>query len=163
MSGRPQIAHVPTVGSGSIPVNASALSKSEPRIRSMPFLITPVPFEWFPKGACTRPLLLRAGGIAAVLLLDFKLLRKSGAALPRSRESLDPHMTADLRSRIQVRRLCCQNLMEIMKLLIDFGRIGNRARHFRSQRFAIALTQTRKPGAQRRDGNSKFCGRFFLT
>ena len=46
-------------------------------------------------------------------------------------------MTADSRSRIQVRRLCCQNLMEIMKLLIDFGRIGNRARHFRCQRFAI--------------------------
>jgi len=66
----------------------------------MPFSITPVPFEWFPKGACTRPLLLRAGGIAAVLLLDFKLLRKSGAALPRSRESLDSLMTADSRLRI---------------------------------------------------------------
>ena len=66
----------------------------------MPFLITPVPFEWFPKGACTRPLLLRAGGIAAVLLPDFKLLRKSGSVLPLSGESLDPRKTADSRLRI---------------------------------------------------------------
>src|SRR5438105_8119197 len=35
-----------------------------------------------------------------VLLLDFKLLRKSGSVLPRSRESLDPRMTADSRLRI---------------------------------------------------------------
>src|SRR6266478_7597253 len=36
----------------------------------------------------------------AVLLLDFKLLRKSGSVLPRSRENLDPRMTADSRLRI---------------------------------------------------------------
>src|SRR6266478_3384462 len=36
----------------------------------------------------------------AVLLLDFKLLRKSGSVLSRSRESLDPRMTADSRLRI---------------------------------------------------------------
>ena len=56
----------------------------------MPFSITPVPFECVPEGACTRPLSLRADGIAAVLLLDFKLLRKSESVLPRSSESLDP-------------------------------------------------------------------------
>jgi hypothetical protein len=39
-------------------VNASALFKSEPRVRSMPFSITPVPFEWFPEGACTRPIVV---------------------------------------------------------------------------------------------------------
>jgi hypothetical protein len=100
VSGRPQIAHVPTAGSGSIPVNASALLKSEPRIRSMPFSITPVPFEWFPEGACTRPLSCRTDAIPAMLLLDFKLLRKRGSVLPRSRESLDPRMTADSRLRI---------------------------------------------------------------
>jgi hypothetical protein len=100
VSGRPQIAHVPTVGSGSIPVNASALSKSEPRIRSMPFSSTPVPFEWFPEVACTRPLSFRADAIPTVLLVDFKLLRKSGSVLSRSRESLDPRMTADSRLRI---------------------------------------------------------------
>src|SRR5438105_454794 len=99
-SGRPQIAHVPTVGSGSIPVNASALFKSEPPIRSMPFSIKPVPFEWFPEGACTRPLSFRADAIPTVLLIDFKLLRKSGSVLPRSRGSLDPRMTADSRLRI---------------------------------------------------------------
>src|SRR5439155_17827428 len=87
-------------GSRSIPVNASALSKSEPRIRSMPFSITPVPFEWFPEGACTRPLSFRADAIPTVLLLDFKLLRKSGSVLPRSRGGLDPRMTADSRLRI---------------------------------------------------------------
>src|SRR6266550_3618155 len=97
VSGRPQIAHVPTVGSRSIPLNASALFKSEPRVRSMPFSITPVPFEWFPEGACTRPLSLRVDAIPTVLLLDFKLLRKSGSVLPRSRGSLDPRMTADSR------------------------------------------------------------------
>src|SRR5437016_3998345 len=100
VSGRPQIAHVPTVGSGSIPVNASALFKSEPGIRSMPFSIKPVPFEWFPEGDCTRPVSFRAAAIPTVLLLDFKLLRKSGSLLPRSRESLDPRMTADSRLRI---------------------------------------------------------------
>src|SRR6478672_1102795 len=100
VSGRPQIAHVPTVGSGSIPVNASALSKSESRIRSMPFSITPVPFEWFPEGACTRPLSFRADAMPAVLLVDFKLLRKSGSVLSRSRGRLDPRMTADSRLRI---------------------------------------------------------------
>src|SRR5438874_2672894 len=92
VSGRPQIAHVPTVGSGSIPVNASALFKSEPRIRSMPFSITPLPFEWFPEGACTRPLSFRADAIPTVLLADFKLLRKRGSLLPRSGESLEPHV-----------------------------------------------------------------------
>ena len=50
MSGRPQIVHVPAAGSRSIAVNASALFKSEP-VRSMPFSITPVSFEWFPEGA----------------------------------------------------------------------------------------------------------------
>src|SRR6266536_1185295 len=100
VSGRPQIAHVPTVGSGSIPVNASALFKSEPRVRSMPFSITPVPFEWFPEGVCTRPLSFRADAIPTVLLIDFKLLRKRGSVLSRSRERLDPRMTADSRLRI---------------------------------------------------------------
>src|SRR5438270_9165627 len=100
VSGRPQIAHVPTDGSRSIPVNVSALFKSEPRIRSMPFSITPVPFEWFPEGACTRPLSFRADAIPTVLSLDFKLLRKSGSVLPRSRGSLDPRMTADSRLTI---------------------------------------------------------------
>src|SRR6266850_25462 len=87
VSGRPQIAQVPTVGSGSIPVNASALFKSEPRVRSMPFSITPVPFECLPEGACTGPLSLRAGGIAAARRLDFNLLRKSRFVLPRSGEN----------------------------------------------------------------------------
>src|SRR5437588_867874 len=101
VSGRPQIAHVPTVGSRSIPVNVSAPFNSEPRIRSMPFSITPVPFEWFPaEGACTRPLSFRADAIPAALLIDFKLLRKSESALSRSRGSLDPRMTADSRLRI---------------------------------------------------------------
>src|SRR6266446_9096644 len=100
VSGRLQIAHVPTVGSRSIPVNVSALLKSEPRIRSMPFSITPVPFEWFPEGACTRPSSFRADAIPTVLLLDFKLLRKSGSVVSRSRESLDPRMTADSRLKI---------------------------------------------------------------
>ena len=100
MSGRPQIAHVPTVGSASIPVNESALLNSERRVRSMPFSITPVPFEWFPKGACTRPSSIRADRFAAVLLLDFKLLRKSESLLPRSRENLNPRTTADSRLRI---------------------------------------------------------------
>src|SRR5207253_8016767 len=100
VSGRPQIAHVPTVGSRSIPVNASALFKSEPRVRSLPFSITPVPFEWFPEGACTRPLSFRADAIPTVLLIDFKLLRKRGSVLSRSRGSLDPRMTADSRLRI---------------------------------------------------------------
>src|SRR6266436_4712706 len=85
------------VGSRSIPVNANALFKSELRVRSMPFSITPVPFEWFPEDACTRPSSFRADAIPTVLLLDFKLLRKSGSVVSRSRESLDPHMTADSR------------------------------------------------------------------
>src|SRR5438309_2563725 len=99
VSGRPQIAHVPTDGSRSIPVNASALFKSEPRVRSMPFSITPVPFEWFPEGACTRPLSFRADAIPTVLSLDFELLRKRGSVLSRSREP-DPRMTADSQLRI---------------------------------------------------------------
>src|SRR4051812_31457254 len=66
----------------------------------MPFSITPVPFEWFPEGACTRPLSFRADAIPTVLSPDFKLLRKSGSVLPRSKESLDPRMTADSRLRI---------------------------------------------------------------
>src|SRR4029077_7569124 len=89
VSGRPQIAHAPTVGSRSIPVNASALFKSEPRMRSMPFSITPVPFECWPEGASTRALSLRAGGIAAARRLDFNLLLKIRFALPRSCESRD--------------------------------------------------------------------------
>src|SRR5207237_10710421 len=100
VSGLPQIAYVPTFGARSIPVNASALFKSEPRIRSMPFSITPVPFEWFPEGACTRRLSFRADAIPTVLLIDFKLLRKSESVLSRSRGSLDPRMTADSRLRI---------------------------------------------------------------
>src|SRR5438132_9933258 len=87
-------------GSRSIPVNAKALFKSELRVRSMPFSITPVPFEWFPECACTRPLSFRADAIPAVLLPDFKLLRKRGSVLSRSRGSLDPRMTADSRLRI---------------------------------------------------------------
>ena len=63
----------------------------------MPFSIKPVPFEWFPEGACTRPLSFKADAIPAVLPLDFKLLRKSESVLSRSRESLDPRMTADSR------------------------------------------------------------------
>src|SRR5437870_6592196 len=66
----------------------------------MPFSIKPVPFEWFPEGACTHPLSFKADAIPTVLLIDFKLLRKSGSVLPRSRESLDPRMTADSRLRI---------------------------------------------------------------
>src|SRR4029077_16826747 len=57
---------------------------------------------------------------------------------------------------------CHQDLIEIMKLLIDLGWIRNCARHFPPQGFAITLTQTRKPGTQRRDGNSKSLRRFFL-
>src|SRR5438105_314388 len=83
-----------------MPVNVSPLFKSEPRVRSMPFSITPVPFEWFPEGACTRPLSFRADAIPTVLSLDFELLRKRGSVLPRSRGSLDPRMTADSRLRI---------------------------------------------------------------
>src|SRR5438309_7674280 len=85
------------VGSRSIPVNANALFKSELRVGSMPFSITPVPFEWFPECACTRPLSFRVDAISAVLLVDVKLPRKRGSVLPRSRESLDPRMTADSR------------------------------------------------------------------
>src|SRR5438309_8075358 len=87
-------------GSRSIPVNANALFKSELRVGSMPFSITPLPFEWFPECACTRPLSFRADAIPTVLLLDLKLLRKSEAVLSRSRGSLDPRMTADSRLRI---------------------------------------------------------------
>src|SRR5256884_6105660 len=88
------------VGSRSIPVNANALFKSELRVGSMPFSITLVPFEWFPECASTRPLSFRADAIPTVLLTDFKLLRKSGSVLPRSRGSLDPRMTADSQLRI---------------------------------------------------------------
>src|SRR4029077_3469661 len=42
----------------------------------------------------------RADAIPTVLLLDFKLLRKSGSVLSRSRGSLDPRMIADSRLRI---------------------------------------------------------------
>src|SRR5947208_10813225 len=88
------------VGSRSMPVSANALFKSELRVRSMPFSITPVPFEWFPECACTGPLSFRADAIPTVLLTDFKLLRKRGSVLSRSRGSLDPRMTADSRLRI---------------------------------------------------------------
>src|SRR5437899_2675247 len=87
-------------GSRSIPVNANALFKSELRVGSMPFSITPVPFEWFPECACTGPLSFRADAIPTVLLLDLKLLRKSESVLSRSRGSLDPRRTADSRLRI---------------------------------------------------------------
>src|SRR5438105_15553252 len=83
-----------------IPLNVCALFTSEPLVRSMPFSITPVPFERFPEGACTRPLSFRADAIPTVLSLDFELLRKRGSVLPRSRGSLDPRMTADSRLRI---------------------------------------------------------------
>src|SRR4029077_21223460 len=73
----------------SIPVNASALFKAEPRIRSMPFSITPVPLECLPEGACTRPSSRRADRTAAALRLDFKLLRTSRFVLPRSGETRD--------------------------------------------------------------------------
>jgi hypothetical protein len=53
-------------------------------------LTRPVLLEWFPEGACTRPSSIRGEAIAAALLLDFILLRKSGSVLPRSRESPDP-------------------------------------------------------------------------
>jgi hypothetical protein len=53
----------------------------------MPFLITPVPFECLPEGACIRASPLRTGGIAAAPRLDFNLLRKSRFVLPRSCES----------------------------------------------------------------------------
>src|SRR6476660_528993 len=62
----------------------------------------------------------------------------------------------------QIGRSCRQNLIEIMKLLIDIVRIRNCARHFHPQRFAITLTQTPKPGTQRRYGDSKFLRCFFL-
>src|SRR5947208_17090475 len=88
------------VGSRSIPVNANALFKSELRVGSMPFSITPVPLEWFPGCACTGPLSFRADAIPTVLLTDFKLLRKRGSVLSRSRGSLDPRMTADSLLRI---------------------------------------------------------------
>src|SRR5438067_9577083 len=88
------------VGSRSIPVDASALCKSELRVGSMPFSIAAVPFEWFPECACTGPLSFRADAIPTVLLLDLKLLRKSESVLSRSRGSLDPRMTADSRLRI---------------------------------------------------------------
>src|SRR5438270_9722019 len=88
------------VGSRSIPVNANALFKSELRVGSMPFSIIPVPFEWFPECACTGPLSFRGDAIPTVLPLDFELLRKSESVLSRSRESLDPRMTADSRLRI---------------------------------------------------------------
>src|SRR4051794_17825035 len=88
------------VGSRSIPVNANALFKSELRVGSTPFSITPVPLEWFPECACTGLLSFRPDAISAVLLLDFKLLRKSESVLPRSRGSLDLRMTADSRLRV---------------------------------------------------------------
>src|SRR6266446_8091690 len=101
MGDRPTVAKVSTpAASRSIPVNADALFKAELRVRSMPFSITPVPFEWFPECACTGPLSFRGDAIPTVLLTDFKLLRKRGSVLSRSRESLDPRMTADSRLRI---------------------------------------------------------------
>ena len=78
----------------------------------MPFSITPVPFEWFPEGACTRPLSFRADAMPAVLLVDFKLLRKSGSVLPLSRGSLDPRMTADSRLRISGSALASVGALE---------------------------------------------------
>src|SRR6266480_8131566 len=92
VSGPPQV--------GQVPVNAIDLFNSGRRSKSMPRLITPVPFEWFPEGACTRLLSFRVDAIPTVLLIDFKLLRKRGSVLSRSRGSLDPRMTADSRLRI---------------------------------------------------------------
>ena len=74
----------------------------------MPFSITPVPFEWFPEGACTRPLSFRANAIAALPLLDFKLLRKSGSVLPRSAVHLSGKKIAGARRvELLVRRFRC--------------------------------------------------------
>ena len=72
-------------------------------------------------------------------------------------------MTADSRLRISDSALMLSELIKIMKLLIDFGRIGNGSCDFHSERLAITLTQTRDPGAQCRNGNSKFGCRCFLT
>jgi hypothetical protein len=49
--------------------------------------------------------------------------------------------------------------MEIMKLLIDIGRIGNGARHFHSECLAKTLAQTREPGPQPRDRPSTLSGK----
>src|SRR4029077_4675690 len=125
VSGRPQIAHVPTVGSRSIPVNASALFKSEPRASLMPFSITPGPLEWFPEGACTRP--FRADAIAAVPLLDFKLLRKSGSVLPRSAVHLSGKKIAGARRvELLVRRFRCGRGGEFLEARIVPERIEHR-------------------------------------
>ena len=48
----------------------------------------------------------------AMLLVDFKLLRKSGSVLPRSRESLDSRMTADSRLRISDSALASVGALE---------------------------------------------------
>jgi Fusaric acid resistance protein-like len=66
----------------------------------MPFSITPVPFEWFRKVLAPAHSRLEPMQSPTVRLLDFKLLRKSGSVLSRSRESLDPRMTADSQLRI---------------------------------------------------------------
>jgi len=78
----------------------------------MPFSTTPVPFERFPEGACTRPLSFRADAIPTVLLVEFKVLRKSGSVLSRSRGSLDPRMTADSRLRISGSALASAGAVE---------------------------------------------------
>src|SRR4030095_2057539 len=63
----------------------------------------------------------------------------------------------------EVQCSCGQNLVEITKLLIDFGRIRNGAGYFSSECFAITPAQTREPGAQRGDWNCKVFGGFFRT
>jgi hypothetical protein len=74
----------------------------------MPFSIRPVPFEWFPEGTCARPLSFKADAIAAVPLLDSKLLRKSGSVLPRSAVHLSGKKIAGARRVVLlVRRFRC--------------------------------------------------------
>ena len=74
-----------------------------------------------------------------------------------TRRSANPRQIDELVVRgeqFQVRRSCRQNFIEVMKVLIDIVQIRNCARHFHPQRFAITLTQTPKPGTQRRYGDS---------
>ena len=54
-----------------------------------------------------------------------------------------------------------QDLVKIMQFLVDARRIGNSARHFGAQDFAIAMTQTGQPGPQGGNGNPE-PRRYFL-
>src|SRR5262249_14320086 len=58
---------------------------------------------------------------------------------------------------------CYQDLIEIMKFLIDVGRIGHSAGYFHPERFTITLTQTRKPCPQCCYRDAKFLCRLILT